>query len=126
VLEHLRQRVIQTLASARSLTLSTFGPAGLQSSRLPCEAADTTLFVLIPRTSDHLFNLEANPAVVVVSGEWNLRGAARVVLPEAAPPGLQITHTPEAQWNALVEIRPSRVNLLRVEPSGYSETIDMD
>lgn len=126
MLEHLRQRVIQTLADVRSLTLSTFGPAGLQSSRLPCEAAGTCLFMLIPRTSDHLFNLEANPDVVVVNGEWNLRGVARVVSPEAAPSSIQIMRTLETQWSVLVEIKPSRVHILRTEPCGYSETIDVD
>jgi hypothetical protein len=40
MLDHLRQRVIETLASAQTATLATYGPAGLQVSLLPCEAAD--------------------------------------------------------------------------------------
>lgn len=126
MLEHLRQRVTQTLANTHQITVSTSGPAGLQSSRVRCEALGLSLFILIPRTSDHLFNLEANPEVVVVNEEWDLRGVARVILPEAAPPGLQVIRAPEAQWNALIEIQPQRVHFLRTPPSGYSETIDID
>lgn len=125
MLEHLRQRIVQTLADARTVTLSTHGPAGLQSGHFACELVDVRLFILIPHTSDHLFNLETNPEVVVVNNNWNLRGRARQVLPEVAPPCLRLTHTPEAHWSALVEIKPSQVNILGETTAGYSETIDI-
>jgi hypothetical protein len=126
MLEHLRQRVAQTLAGTASLTLSTQGPAGLQSGHFECELVGICLFILVPHTSDHLFNLETNPDIVAVNRHWNLRGLARPVLPDMAPPQLRLLRTPEAGWSTLVEIRPRRVNILGESPSGYSETIDID
>lgn len=126
MLEHLRQRIVQTLADTRMITLSTHGPAGLQSGHFECELVDVRLFVLIPHTSDHLFNLETNPEVVVVNNNWNLRGLARQILPEMAPPCLRLMHTPESHWSTLVEIKPRRVNIRGEATTGYGETIDIN
>jgi hypothetical protein len=126
MLEHLRQRVIQTLATAHNVTLSTFGPAGLQSSRLPCEALETQLYLLIPRTSDLLFNIEDHPSVVVVNNEWNLSGQARVLSPGDYPPCLNLAHSPDVSWSRVVEIRPTRLNIHAPGQATSSETIDIE
>jgi hypothetical protein len=91
-----------------------------------CERVGICLFILVPHTSDHLFNLESNPEVVAVNRHWNLRGLARQVAPDAAPPQLHLMHTPEAGWSALIEIQPRQVNIVGESASGYSETIDID
>ena len=79
MLDHLRQKAAQTLASARSVILSSYGPADIQSSRVPCTAQDLTLYVFIPHSSDHLLNLEHRPGIVAdnrrVGAAWNGSGA---------------------------------------------------
>ena len=124
MLEHLRQRVIQTLAGARQVTLSTSGPAGLQASRLPCEASDIELYVLVPRTSDHLFNIESQPEVAVVNEIWSLKGRACVVERAVCPSDL--AQRPEAEWSQVVQIRPTRLTLLCIETGIPVETIDVE
>jgi hypothetical protein len=124
MLEHLRQRVIQTLAGARQVTLSTSGPAGLQASRLPCEASDIELYVLVPRTSDHLFNIESQPEVAVVNETWNLKGRACVVERKVCPAAL--AQRPEADWSQVVQVRPTRLTLLCIETGIPAETIDVE
>jgi hypothetical protein len=126
MLEHLRQRVIQALADARTATLSTFGPAGLQSSRLLCEASGIDLYMLVPRTSDHLFNLETEPEVTVVDETWNMSGAAYLLSPSECPCGLALVRCPEADWSNVIRIRPGRLTILRPESGSPSETIDVD
>src|SRR3712207_6298913 len=77
MLNHLRQRIAETLAPVRSATLATDGPAGLLAHLLPCAASGTLLYLLVPRTSDHLFNLESHPSVVVATLGWQVHGCAR-------------------------------------------------
>jgi len=125
MLEHLRQRVVQTLANVHTATLSTFGPAGLRASRLPCEASGIELYVLVPRASDHLFNLESEPDVVVVNEVWNLQGVARVIPKPDASLELGLTRSPEMGWSEVVWIHPRRLTLLRTSAGSPAETIDV-
>ena len=85
MLDHLRQKAAQTLASVGSVNLSSYGPADIQSSRLPCTAKDLTLYVFIPHSSNHLLNLEQRPGIVIATDEWDLQGNARVLTPEEIP-----------------------------------------
>ncbi len=124
MLEHLRERVIQALAGVRTVTLSTSGPAGLQSSRLPCEALDIELYVLVLRTSDHLFNLESQSEVAVVNENWSLKEQARMVARATCPP--RLAQRPEAEWSEAAQIHPVRLTLLCKETGSPSETIDVD
>ena len=124
MLEHLRRRVIETLAGVRSATLTTSGAAGLQASHVACEARGMVLYVLVPRSSDHLFNIELQPEVVVVNETWNLKGRAEVAAAADRPPAL-VRH-PAAQWSEAVEIHPVRLTLLCNGPGSPSETIDVD
>jgi hypothetical protein len=126
MLDHLRQRVVEALLPIRSATLSTYGPAALQASRLPCESAGVRLYMLVPAMSDHLLNLEHQPEVVVTNTEWQLRGTAVVLTPDDYPPALNLLQLPEAQWNVLIEIRPSQLNIHHQEGWGRSETIDVE
>ena len=67
MLTHLRRHVAATLAPTHSATLATSGPAGLQADLLPCVARGTRLYLLLPCTSDHLLNLDYDPAAVVTA-----------------------------------------------------------
>ena len=124
MLNHLRQRVVEALSMARTATLSTHGAAGLQASVIPCQALETILYLLVPRTSDHLFNLEHSPEVVVTTETWQMRGTARIA-PDC-PAGLALLGQPDAAWCEVVAVRPTR---LQIEPQGglgHAETIDID
>ena len=124
MLNHLRQRVTETLSAATAATLSTHGAAGIQASIFPCESIDLGLYILVPRTSDHLFNLEHNPEVVVTTDTWQVRGVARIA-PEC-PAGLGLLQQPDAAWCEVVAVRPTRLQIERPGGSGHAETIDMD
>lgn len=126
MLEHLRQRVIESLASAQFATLSTYGAAELQANLLPCESSDLTLFILLPATSDHLLNLQSQPKVVVTTPDWQLRGTAAVLNGLDIPPDLELFHKPEAQWSRLIKVLPTQLHLRRRNGWGYSETIDIE
>ena len=124
MLNHLRQRVTETLSAAKAATLSTHGAAGIQANVFPCESVVLGLYMLVPRTSDHLFNLEHNPEVVVTTETWQVRGIARIA-PEC-PAGLGLLTKPDASWCELVMVRPTRLQIEWPGGSGHAETIDID
>jgi hypothetical protein len=124
MLNHLRQRVTETLSAARTATLSTHGAAGIQANVFPCESVDLCLYLLVPGTSDHLFNLEQNPEVVVTTETWQVRGVARIA--PACPAGLVLLHQADAAWCEVVAVRPTRLQIEWPAGSGYAETIDID
>lgn len=134
MLDHLRQKAAQTLASVRSVILSSYGPADIQSSRVSCTSRDLNLYVFIPHSSDHLLNLEHRPGVVAATDEWDLHGTARVLPQDEVPPGIQPLGNwadpkrpasgTNSAWGCVVEIRPIRLNLHAPTGQGNLETID--
>jgi hypothetical protein len=124
MLNHLRQRVKETLSSATSATLSTHGVAGIQANVFPCENLDLDLYLLVPRTSDHLFNLERTPEVVVTTEAWQLRGVARIAAER--PAALGLLQLPDTNWCELVVVRPTRLQIEQPGGSGSAETIDVE
>lgn len=126
MLDHLRQRVIETLATVRAATLSTYGPAELQAALLACEAIDMHLYLLLPASSDQVLNLESQPEVVVTTPDWQLRGLGVLLDRADYPSALSLYHKPEAQWSRLVEIQPTQLHIRRRNGWGYSETIDIE
>jgi hypothetical protein len=85
----------------------------------------TVLYVLVPKTSDLLFNLENDAQVVASAGGWQVRGLARVMAPCAYPDQLAIARTPAAVWSEVVEIQPNRLQLRPTSGQGQGETIDI-
>jgi hypothetical protein len=124
MLSHLRQRVTETLSAARTATLSTHGAAGIQANVFLCGAIETTLYLLVPRTSDHLFNLEHNPEVVVTTETWQMRGVACIAA--EWPAGLAMLEQPDAAWCEVVAVRTMRLQIERPGGPGYAETIDVE
>ena len=135
MLDHLRQKAAQTLASANSIVLSSYGPADIQSSRVSCTSHDLTLYVFIPRSSDQLLNLEQRPGIVAAADEWDLQGNARLLSWEQVPAEIKQSgmaaglNRPASGSNsawgwAVVEIRPTRLNLHSRTGLGNIETID--
>jgi len=125
MLDYTRQRAVEVLKTPCRAVLATSGPAGLQASEVPCQALGLVLYLLVPRTSDHLFNLEHEPHVTVLAGEWEVRGEAQLSPEGETGPGLSLLHAPEAQWCVLVRVDPSQLHIRMEGGWGNRETIDL-
>lgn len=124
MLESLRRRVSGALKDESWATLSTMGPGGIQAGFFPCEAHGLTLYLLAPASSDVLFNLESETAVIVTTPRWQVEGEAAVRSLSQAPPALLLVHAPRAAGCALVAVRCCRIHFNWLEGWGYRETID--
>jgi hypothetical protein len=125
VLHQLRQRASEALSTAGQVVLSTWGPADIQAECLTCESLELILYVLVPRTSDLLFNLESNSLVVATAESWQARGMTQLLRPVQYPKELAITRTPEAAWCEVAEIRPTQLRLSPAPGQSQGETIDL-
>lgn len=123
MLAHLRRRVTELLRPPQPATLSSCGRAGVQAQRLLCEGRGLRLYVLVPPTSDHLFNLEQEAEVVVTAQQWQLRGVAHPLAPESIPTELLIAHSPQS---VVLEVVGHRLQIGQADGYGFSETIDID
>jgi hypothetical protein len=123
MLDKLRDRATQILAETHLCTLATTGPAGIQASMVHCAGRGTTLYLLIPDTSDHLFNLESEPEVAVTAETWHLRGTADIVQDNP-----EVFSTEQSQWHTVVRVSPVRLHILPAKhgSANYAETIDFD
>ncbi|MCL4265192.1 MAG: hypothetical protein KJ069_18395 [Anaerolineae bacterium] len=126
MLAHLKQRVEEVLAPVRLANLATSGPAGIQARVYPCEALGVCLYLLVPGTSDQLFNLEHESTAVASTAHWQLRGHGYVRPLNQAPPALKLPAMAEAVGCVLVELRPTRLQINHIQGWGYGETIDID
>lgn len=120
MLDKLRDRAISTIAATPTCTLSTTGPAGLQASAVSCRVHQARVFVLIPITSDHLFNLEHHPEVVLTTAHWQLRGL--VSASEPAQPG--VNGVEPRQPTVVVEVTPVQMHIEPAGDGGHRETVD--
>src|SRR5574341_600738 len=125
MLDYARQRAIEVLKIPRSAVLATSGPAGVQASEFPCEALELELYLLVPQTSDHLFNLEHVSTVSLLTDIWELKGEAQILSPNSADLKLDMLREPEAQWSVLVQVSPCELQIRREEGWGNLETIDL-
>lgn len=104
----------------------TSGPASVQVSEFPCEAIELELYLLVPQTSDHLFNLEYVSTVSLLTDKWELKGVAQIISPQTKGLKLEILRQPEAAWSVLVQVRPCKLQIRRKEGWGNLETIDIE
>jgi hypothetical protein len=126
MLEHHRRRVVELLESAKLVTLSTCGRAGIQAQVLTCAGRDLRLYMLVPTPSENLFNLEQEPMVVVTTSEWQARGSAKKCPPEEELPDLPLCELAQTGEFTIVEMTPTRMNIGRPDGMGFSETIDIN
>jgi hypothetical protein len=98
----------------------------VQAQVVPCVASGIQLYLLLPRTSDHLLNLEHDPAVVVTTAEWQMHGRAQVLDRVGLGAAVSLLDAPDAPWCVVLEVRPTRVAIARREGWGAAETIDLD
>ncbi len=125
MLDYARQRALEALRTPCRAILATSGPAGIQAGEFPCEAIDLNLYLLVPKTSDHLFNLEHDPTVTLLSASWELKGQAQVIPSGGLDLRLDLLREPGAEWCALVRVDPCRLQIRRGEGWGNIETIDL-
>jgi hypothetical protein len=125
VLRQLRQRASDVLSGTHQVVLSTDGPAEIQVEALRCEALGLLLYVLVPRASDLLFNLENSALVVATTDTWQARGTARVLSRASYPEQLRIPRMPEAAWSELVEIHLARLQIRPLPSQAPTETLDI-
>ncbi|MGA9397756.1 MAG: hypothetical protein WBV22_05780 [Anaerolineaceae bacterium] len=125
MLDYARQRAADALKTPRAVILATSGPAGVQASEVKCEALELALFLLVPQTSDHLFNLEGNSDVTLLTSWLEIKGVAHIL--SAIPEGLdlRLLRESEAGWCALVRVDPQQVQIRNPGGWGYVETIDI-
>jgi len=102
---HLRERVETLIQQYTEVTLGTCGQAGPQISFVSCELRDHDLFLYVPRNSDHLFNLEGQPEIVLLTPMWKLDGQAVLADDVAAPYG----------WQTAVHVHPRRFTILAAD-----------
>ena len=118
MLNTLRTQALALLAATPHCTLSTIGPAGVQASVVACIVREDCIYVLVPSTVDHLFNLEYELEVVLTSVRWQLRGAALALTEAGEQHGTapyDICASARATGYKLVEIFPLYMHL---EPDG--------
>ncbi len=125
MLDYARQRATEILRIPRRAVLATSGPAGLQASEVLCEARDITVYLLVPWTSDHLFNLEHDPSVTLLTARWELQGEGQIIDPTTLDLELDLLSEPGAMWCRLVRVNPLRIHVRREKGWGYLETIEL-
>ena len=129
MLDKLRAEALALIAARPHCTLSTIGPAGVQASIVTCVVRDDCVYILIPSTADHLFNLEHAMEVVLTTALWQLRGAALVM---GGADGLhgtvphEISARARTEGNTVVEVFPLRMHLEAAGPRRFRETLDFD
>jgi hypothetical protein len=124
MLNYARQRAIEALKIPDRAVLATSGPAGLQASEFPCEAIDLILYLLVPRTSGHLFNLEYVSTVTLLTAGWELKGKAQLLSPTEFDLELDLLKEPDAKWCWLVRVDPYQIQMRKEHGWGYLETIE--
>ena len=97
MLDYARQRASAALGSPRTAILITSGPAGVQTSEFRCEVIELSLYLLIPQTSDHLFNLEHESTVTVLTATCELKGRAQPISCAALELKVGLCHEPDAE-----------------------------
>lgn len=124
MLDYARQRALEVLRIPRRAVLATSGPAGIQAGEFPCEAIDLDLYLLLPKTSDHLFNLEHDATVTLLTDGWELNGQAQIIPPGVADLRLGLLREPGVEWCVLVRVDSCRLQIRRGDGWGNIETID--
>lgn len=125
MLDYARQRAIEALRLSHKVVLATSGPAGVQAGEFSCEAIGLNLYLLVPQTSNHLFNLEQDPNVTLLAAGWELKGKAQIISPDEAVLELGLLREAGAQWCVLLRVDPFQLQIRRQDGWGYLETIDL-
>ena len=97
----------------------------MQTGQFRCEVLDLSLYLLIPQTSDHLFNLEHESTITLLTAGCELKGQARRIARVAPDLNLDLCHELSAEWCALVRVEIFRRQLRSEDGWRNHETIDL-
>jgi hypothetical protein len=120
-----RQRASAAVGNPRTAVLITSGPAGVQTGEFRCAVSDLRLYLLVPQTSDHLFNLEHEATVTALTATCELKGQAQIISCAVPDRHLTLCQEPDAEWCALVRVEISRVQIRSEDGWRNGETLDL-
>ncbi len=123
--DYAQQRALEVLGTPHTAVLVTTGPAGVQVGEFPCAASGLRIDLLVPRTSDHLFNLEHNTTVTLLIARCEVMGTAQIVSREAVDVAGDLLRNPAANWCVCVRVDVLQVQLRNEAGWGNRETIDL-
>ena len=125
MLDYAHQRALEALGTPRTAVLVTNGPAGVQVSEFPCTVLGLGLYLLVPQTSDHLFNLEYESTVTLLIARCELKGKAQIIPRGAVDLDCALLREPGADWCAFLRVEIFQVQIWSEEGWGNRETIDL-
>ena len=125
MLDYARQRAIEALKNSRRAVIATSGPAGIQAGEFPCEAVSLDLYLLVPKTSDHIFNLEHDHSVTLLTSRWEVKGEAELIDLPTSDLEVDFLNEPGAEWCRIVRVHPHQIHIRRAKGWGYCESIEI-
>jgi hypothetical protein len=125
MLDYAHQRALEALGTPRIAVLVTNGPAGVQAGEFPCVALGLRLYLLVPQTSDHLFNLEHESTVTLLIARCELKGKAQLIQRGAVDLDCALLREPRADWCAFLRVEIFQMQIWSEEGWGNRETIDL-
>ncbi len=125
MLDYAQQHAAEVLGNPPMAVLVTNGPAGVQVGEFPCAVMGLSVYLLVPQTSDHLFNLEQESAVTLLITSCELKGTARPLDYNDVPPTCALLQHPVVQWGTFLRVEISRVQLRSADGWGNRETLDL-
>jgi len=125
MINYARERAIEILKTASTAVLATTSPSGVQVGEFPCEAIGIDIYILVPQTSDHLFNLEQDDRVALHTESWELTGKGRALSSQDNWPAISLVQKHGTAWYVLVKVVPGQIQILRPDGWGPAETIDL-
>ncbi len=111
---HLQPHIKALFEQYDRATLATCGAAGPQVSVVTYQTHDLNLHLLLPQTSDHLFNLGGQPDLVLLTPTWKLHGRGS----RTQKPPLSLS------WQAFITVEPLHLHILDKDGQYAVETID--
>ena len=109
--KHLQQRVESLFNAHNKVTLATCGPAGPQISIVTYSVKQLRLHLTLTHGSDHLFNLETMPSLVLMTIGWRLHGKRHAI-------------SDDNHQQATVIVTGTRLHILSNDGQNTIETID--
>ena len=123
--DYAQQRAREVLGAPQTVVLVTNGPAGIQVGEFACTLLGLSLYLRVPQTSDHLFNLEHESTVTLLSARCEVKGRAQIIAREMVNLDCDLLREPAADWCAFLRVEISQVQLRSEAGWGNRETIDL-
>jgi len=125
MIDYAHQRALEVLGAPHAAVLVTNGPAGIQVGEFDCALSGLSLYLRVPQTSDHLFNVEHESAVTLLIARCEVKGTAQIISREMVNLDCDLLREPAADWCAFLRVEISQVQLRSEEGWGNRETIDL-